>query len=281
MKFNKKKSSYILDPKETIVYTIQSSYNGTVFPHSHDYYELFLIVNGTQYLEINSKEILLKESSLGLIRPNDVHTRRFLEEGIHINIAFPTRTANSLFRYLGEGFPKENLLNPQTPPIVVLSKLEKTFVRERFEMLNFVDVSNTESTETSLRILLFELMTKYFITIPSTKMSIPAWLKTTLDEMNKLENFVVGVPFLIKTSNMTHEHLCRSFKKFLNVTPTEYINDLRLNYIANMLIHSDTEIMSIGLDAGFDNTSHFYHLFKKKFKTTPAEYRKLYSTIIS
>ena len=73
---------------------------------------------------------------------------------------------------------------------------------------------------------------------------------------------------------MTPEHLSRVFRKYLNETPTDYINELRLNYAANLLSNSDENIPFISMEAGFENLSHFYHLFKKKFNTSPAEFRK-------
>lgn len=277
MRCYRRKAKNVLNPETEIDYTIRSSYKGTKFPHCHDFYELFFIIKGRQLLTVNKRVVLLQESSLALVRPKDVHSKEFIDEGLHINVAFAKRTANELFHYLGKGFPKEMLLNSEIPPFVVLNSIEKRIVQESMESLSSVDVSETQTIKTRLRILLFQLLTQYFTNINYTKRNIPPWMSTVLVEMDKKENFTSGLSALIKFSGMTHSYLCRSFKKHLNFTPTELINDQRLNYAANLLIRSDLEIVDICLDSGFGNLSHFYHVFKQKFNATPLEYRKLHS----
>jgi AraC family cel operon transcriptional repressor len=93
-------------------------------------------------------------------------------------------------------------------------------------------------------------------------------------ELEKLSNLAAGMTFLRKQTGKTKEHICRSFRKHLNTTASEYINALRLNYVANMLLHSDREILDLAWDVGFCNISHFYHLFKESFHVSPRRFRE-------
>ena len=274
MPFYKQKAKNILNPDTEIHYAVQTSYKNSEFPHLHDFYELLLVIKGSQLFIVNDTRFILSESSLILIRPNDVHYKEYLGEGMHINVAFPQKTANDLFNYLGEGFRKDLLLKPNIPPYVFLTNTEKAIVQNSLESLNLLEVYDTQTIRTHLRILLFELLTKYFAKLNMKNDNIPSWLMTALSEMKKKENFICGVPALVKLSGKRHEYLCRSLKKYIDMTPTGFINEQRLNYAANLLLHSDREIVDICLEAGFDNLSHFYHIFKKMFHTTPAEYRK-------
>jgi AraC family transcriptional regulator, dual regulator of chb operon len=108
---------------------------------------------------------------------------------------------------------------------------------------------------------------------------MPAWLKHTLNEMSKPENIREGLAALERLSGKTPEHTSRMFKKFLCKTPTDYINNLKTNYAANLLLHSDEDIVNIAFSAGFDNLSHFYHVFKQYFSTSPGKYRNLNKNI--
>ena len=74
-------------------------------------------------------------------------------------------------------------------------------------------------------------------------------------------------------TNRTPEHICRAFRKYLNMTPMTYINAKRLNYAANLLRHSDKEIIDIAYESGFQSVSHFYQLFKKEYQISPLMYR--------
>lgn len=273
MKPYKESAKQFINPSTEIHYGIHTTYKYSKFPHVHNFYELLLTVKGSQAITVNGKKIILKESSLMMIRPNDVHSKKYLEEGMHINLAFPKKTATELLNYLGKGFPKDLLLDSGIPPYVVLTDMEKSLIQTRFESLNQLGTHGSEAIRTHLRILLFELFVKYFTALQAENNDIPAWLSTVLSEMKKKENFTVGIPALVNISDKSHEYLCRSFKKFLQMTPTAFINEQRLNFVTNLLIHSDLDIIDICLEAGFDNLSHFYHIFRKKFHTTPAEYR--------
>lgn len=67
----------------------------------------------------------------------------------------------------------------------------------------------------------------------------------------------------VKPAAFPLSYLCRVFKKHLNKTPTEFINDIRIANAKLALEYTNRSILQICEEVGFDNTSHFYHLFKK------------------
>jgi len=74
-------------------------------------------------------------------------------------------------------------------------------------------------------------------------------------------------------------HLHRTFKKIMNITPVDYIQQRRITQACTELIQSHQSITAIGLNIGIPNTSYFVTLFKKKTGITPAQYRKQHQTI--
>ncbi|MDU4962565.1 MAG: helix-turn-helix domain-containing protein [Sporomusaceae bacterium] len=271
--FHKRRAKYILNPRTQIHYAICSSYKGSDFPHIHDFYELFFIIKGSQSLVANGKKILLPKSSLTLIRPQDVHSKKYIGDGLHINVAFSKETMEELLSYLGDGFPSKQLLQAEMPPYVILNQSEKSLIQSKLENLNLITVYDEAAIKTNLRILLFELLTRYFANAEEPN-DMPAWVAALLSEMKQKEHFTKGLPALLAISGLAHGYLCRVFKKYVQLTPTDYINDQRLNYASNLLRHTDIDIVNLALEAGFGNLSHFYHLFKRKFHTTPADYRR-------
>ena len=79
---------------------------------------------------------------------------------------------------------------------------------------------------------------------------------------------------LSEMSGRTKEHLCRSFRKYFGVAPIEYINANRLNYAANLLLHSDMKVVDIAFASGFQSLSRFYHAFREEFDVSPLDYRQ-------
>jgi AraC family cel operon transcriptional repressor len=102
---------------------------------------------------------------------------------------------------------------------------------------------------------------------------MPLWFESLMVQMQKKENFTKGLPQMYELCGRSRGHLNRVFKQYLNTTPTGYINDLRLKYAKYLLSTTYISVIDISLEAGFDNLSHFYHLFKKNMNTAPCKYR--------
>jgi len=92
--------------------------------------------------------------------------------------------------------------------------------------------------------------------------------------MMKKRNFTEGLPALYRLANKSKEHLSRTFRRHLEKSPTEYINDLRLEYSARTIMSTNAKIVDICGDAGFESLSHYYHLFRKKYAISPIELRR-------
>ncbi|MCU7494440.1 MAG: AraC family transcriptional regulator [Ignavibacteria bacterium] len=271
----------LIDPVTEIHYAFHRSLKNITVPHRHDFYEFFIIIRGSVIHKINGKSELLSEGTLVFIRPDDVHyyEKSTSEVCELVNLAFPPKAVSELFSYLGEGFMAGRLLKAENPPHVLLTAGEKDFVVEKLEELNTLPRKNKEEIKTRQRILLLEIFTRYFqLEKIEKKSAVPTWLKELCRLLQEKENFNRGIPWLQERSQRSPEHLCRAFRKFLNTTPTEFINELRLNYAANVLSSTDLEIIEVSARAGFENLSHFYHLFKEKYGLSPGEFRKQHKT---
>ncbi|MCK9280962.1 MAG: helix-turn-helix domain-containing protein [Melioribacteraceae bacterium] len=268
-------SEDLIDRETEIHYAFHKSLKSITTIHTHNFYELFLVVSGEVIHVINEKMQKLSEGSLVFIRKQDIHYYKQSGESECniINLAFRESTLKNLFEYLSDGFPADELLEGKTPVHVFLTSSERDILSSKLQNLNTIPRNEKRQIKTALRILLFEIFIKYFSQINEKKGDLPEWLDSLTYEMQKKENFTRGIKNLYILSNRTPEHLSRVFKKYYNISPTGYINELRLNYAANLLTNSDENIVQVSLDAGFENLSHFYHLFKKKFTKSPAEFR--------
>ncbi|MGO1060226.1 bifunctional transcriptional activator/DNA repair enzyme AdaA [Planococcus sp. FY231025] len=78
---------------------------------------------------------------------------------------------------------------------------------------------------------------------------------------------------LAEISHGSPYHLQRLFKRFKNVSPSEYVQKLRLEK-AEELLKSDTlSVAEAGHQAGFGNTPYFITLFRKTRGMTPGQFR--------
>lgn len=70
---------------------------------------------------------------------------------------------------------------------------------------------------------------------------------------------------------------CRYFKDKSGKTFMDYILDLRVGYACKLLSGIPKDITEICIASGFNSTTHFNRIFKRKTGLTPTEYRKKFS----
>jgi xylan 1,4-beta-xylosidase len=80
---------------------------------------------------------------------------------------------------------------------------------------------------------------------------------------------------------MDHAYLSRQFKKFTNVNFKEYLVELRLSHAEYELEYTERKVAEIALENGFYNVASFNKAFKKKFDTTPSQYREIHKKQVS
>ena len=251
--------------------------------HCHDFFEFCLITEGKIDHYINGKKQLLEAGSFLLIRPDDTHYFKNINNQYFqfINLAVIPKVITDLFDYLGKGFSPERLLNSPDPAFVQVPKAEIELLKSKLEQFIMLPHLDKTILVTDLRIAVLKIITQYFpVGIWEKKTPVPVWLDWLYKEMHKKENFTEGVSTMQKLAFKSPEHLCREFKKFYNMTPTEFINDVRLNHARSLLIYSDEKIIEIAYSIGFHNLSHFCHEFRKKYLMSPSDYRNLHHKLI-
>ena len=120
-----------------------------------------------------------------------------------------------------------------------------------------------------------DILTAVFSDFAPASNQTPAWLEALCTRMRTEGSFVEGSERMLALAGCTREHLSRSVKKHLGVTVSEFISDLRLNYIANMLRSSNKPISEIVFDSGFNTLSLATTRFKQKYGLSMSAYRKL------
>lgn len=94
-----------------------------------------------------------------------------------------------------------------------------------------------------------------------------------IDYIDKNFSSEITLERLSTTLNMNREYFCRIFKKATGITPTEYINFVRVWKAENMLTTTQNSILEISMEVGFSSVSYFNRVFKKYRGTTPSAYR--------
>ncbi len=244
--------------------------------HRHDFYEVFLVTGGNLLHTCNGETTCLGSGALCFIRPEDRHVYAYdyVHEFTFANLAFTKENAEKLFSYLEDACDIPALLHSEYPPAVTIPAPETE--RLLMSMQNIYAVSGYDTAEKLLRMrtVLFEVFSRYFSKYRARENELPAWLDYLCESLGRPECFARKKVDMSALCGKTKEHISRSFRKYLGVTPSEYLAEIRLNYAENLLKNTNLSVLEVSMEAGFDNLSWFHRLFRERFGTSPKKYRE-------
>ncbi len=249
---------------------IVRSRNFLYHQHRHrGFFEIDYCMEGQLIQVLNGKKNVMMPGSLLVVREKDTHSLR----GTDVKFANIVLAADLLdgSRHASE------LLSTKNNPYVMIPERR----RPEFEALigELVEKQDTPERELIFHRFFYDVLIEWFVPrMPVTNQRIPEWLKQGLAELEKMEAATWSPSILVKCCCKSREHVARTFQAVLGVSMSRYMNDMKLTKAKTQLLYTNTEIVDICFDAGFNNINYFYRLFKKRFMMTPGNYRKKHTS---
>ncbi len=106
---------------------------------------------------------------------------------------------------------------------------------------------------------------------------LPPALAKILADVKENSAEIGGTKDIAERNFISVSTLTRTFEKYLNITPKEYLDYQKLS-MAKIYLGKGCNVKEACEKAGFPNCSNFIRLFKDKFSITPNEYRKAYKS---
>ncbi len=247
----------------------QKSVSETYHIHTHDFYEIFYVAKGRAMHNINGESECCTAGTLQLIRPADCHAYSFINrydmELISIGIS------REIMQQIAE-FCEMNLeeIESRAMPLSAIfdANRAESVLRAVAEIGKIEGADKRRAyVKPLIACLLHDLMD-----MSAQSAKIPAWLDTLIAEMNVPENYKAGLKRMVELSHVTQNHLNREMKKYLGMTPTEFINSRRIALAADLLLENAHSITEIAELCGFETLSNFYDNFNKFCQCSPKEF---------
>jgi AraC-like DNA-binding protein len=108
----------------------------------------------------------------------------------------------------------------------------------------------------------------------SDKAPPPAWVLDTCRYLDENYQEPITLDLLAARVHISKGYLCRAFKKQMGLSVVQYLTERRIQAAMQLLQNTDDKILSVALDAGFGDLSHFNRIFKKLTGFSPTAYRK-------
>lgn len=74
--------------------------------------------------------------------------------------------------------------------------------------------------------------------------------------------------------NISPSYFSKLFKREIKENFASYVNKVKIEKVKELLQNSDTPVINISIDLGFEDCGYFIKVFKKIENVTPAIYRK-------
>lgn len=238
-------------------------------PHIHEYCEVYVNLSGNVSFVIEKNVYSVRSGDIIVTKPYEYHHCVYHDDSDHLHywIMFSVDENPRLFKFLTD--KKAGHGNH-----IRLSEEKRGRFLAHCKLLAENNTENRVSTIAAFfKVLscICEGMEKF--NVSNADSSLPKSLKDILDYVNK--NFAsihtineISEKFFISLSTLE-----RLFKKHLSMTPKRYLEDKKLQN-ACLLLRQNASVTEACFESGFEDYSHFISIFKKRFDTTPLQYKK-------
>lgn len=245
-----------------------------VSPHSHDFYEVLYIIKGSCTQNINQTDYYCAKGDIIILKPGDTHF--FKGQSADTSVICISAAAEEMERFFGlfnifeKPFGRDKAVR-----IANLTLSQREIIDSLYLPASFIKDEPLRVEIT--RLLLLNLL--QFFVINNPKLT-NIQFENSADDFDKVllqmtlpENIKGGIDSLMTLSSFSHSHLCRIFKAKYNITPHQYIYNLKMNYALELVISSKDSFEEIAEKTGYQSFSHFNKIFKNHFGKTPSAMR--------
>lgn len=251
--------------------------------HWHDDIELIYIKKGAGLVTVDFKQYPVAGKTLVIILPGQLHSIEQLDQNsmeyeniiFHPNM-FLTKKADTcstdfLFPLLDGKITVPTIFTPVYPyyediikPIDACDEICKT---------------KPQGYELYIKSQLYQF---FFVLDNRCRiLSAPKPGHKSLDKIKVVlkyieNNYMDKIPIsdIAEVAGFSESHFMRYFKETMGTSFVDYLKDYRLTMASRLLASSDSAILDIAAEVGFENLSYFNRAFKKKYEMTPSRFRK-------
>lgn len=257
-----------------------------VTTHWHNEAELTLITKGKALYQIDLVDYEVKEGDILFIPPLLLHSvslnysEELLSETFvfHMNFLGGNSTDICSTRYLTPIMNQEislpYLITPEHPAYVSLQKT--------FNQITSLYDETIIGYELALKALFLQAV---FLLLQYSEKKSVSETGTSSDKLKQVLDYIelhyeesISVSELARLCYFSDSHFMRFFKKHMNMTCVEYLNNLRLEKAVELFEQGNSSILDVSLSVGFHNLSYFHRAFKKKYNMTPLSFIKQLET---
>jgi AraC-like DNA-binding protein len=259
--------------------------------HWHEEFELIYITKGIGTFKVDTRSYILTEGELLFVNSKELHSAFSANDcycnyyAFVFNLKFLENSTSDLCT---ENYIKPLLLKTKKLENIISGR--KFLEKQCIEILKNIITSFAEQKpcyELFIKAQLYTLLFLFYsynaiIDCTSEISNKPnvnlAVIKDVLRFIDHNFSQTITIEAIAGIANLSKFHFIRVFKATTSMTPTEYINMIRINEAEKCFQTTNMNITDVANFCGFNNLSYFIKTFKNYKKITPYKYKKLYSS---
>lgn len=247
--------------------------------HSHDCYELYYLLSGTQKFFIQHTVHAMRPHDLALISPGLLHRTTYSQVSTHerIVIMFDPCYISAITDVCPD-LMKDHFLG--TPCL----HIPETSHEDIMQTMNHLFAEFEQKDEFST-ILISQSLCRLIVQLKRLKLEehLPASAQLTPQDeaIGKAAFFIsqsywqsITLEDAAREANLNPTYFSRKFKAVTGFGFKEYLTQIRIQKAAYELLHTSDSITDIATRCGFENSNYFGDLFYKVNGASPRAYRK-------
>jgi len=237
-------------------------------PFCSHHYQFVLPLSAAPSLIVEKQSFPIEQNKIFPINPEQVHAaraRREVQGYIAILIKKETvqKMAKSVF-----GKPDITFNNAFTAVDIESRRLLKQFMTETTNrQLGFEFIQEGITLQLVINFLR-RLKSNLFLE-KSERSSPRDNINKAIEFLNECYNQNFSLEDIARVANLSHYHFIRVFKAETGMTPHEYLMDIRIQRIKEMLANKNLSISQAFSYCGLDYNGYFAAVFKRKEGVTP------------
>lgn len=239
---------------------------GIEWPHSHSFFSFVWFTHGSGFYVIDSEEYIIKPQRVFYVAPKQIHNWSFYDDTQGYIIFIDQLTGLDI--NLSYSFPYIDIDDIDVSlHLSILDNVNK-------ELL-YKDDASEENIKAGLLYysrLLSRTAQKKQIKTHQNNALIEQLKGLILSDYSKLHT----IAYYADRLNVREEKLNETCKKILGISAKQYLLNLKITEAKRLLIYSDHNINEITFLIGFEDSSYFARIFKKKTGFSPSFFIKKY-----
>ena len=251
--------------------------------HSHNFIEMSYVYGGTMTHIIDGKEVVVNEGEIILLNRDIEH--EILKTGEN-DIIFNFIIQPSFFDYISALADGNSIFN------FILDTIYSHHSSGQFLLFHCQD---NKDIRTYIEEIITHVYKQEYTSPVKLKLIVGLLLMTLMDYPDLIEshenksydrilctsvlnyisqNYQTGS--LQEISHILHQpdyRISKLMKEYTGLTFKQHLLNVKLERAADFLTHTGMTVYDIAEKIGYENLTHFYKLFKKKYQMTPLQYR--------